>query len=353
MLDEVHSGTMLVTAPTLHKICREILTRSGLPEGDADLVADSLIDAELRGHESHGIRLLPHYVRRLRLGGANPRPAIALVQDSPALALLDGDGGLGQVVCARGMDIAIDKARRNGVGAVAVRNSNHIGTAGYYAMRAARQDMIGFVTTNAEASMAPWGGVTPTFGNNPFAFAIPAGEELSVLLDMATSVAAGGKIALAAQRGERIPKGWATDEEGEPTDDPEVALRGLFLPFGGHKGYGLSVVMDVLSGVLSGALFAAQLQRPVSLAVPQNIGHFLLAIHIENIMPIKTFKERMDTLIRQAKASRLRRDSGKVYLPGERGFEAKRHRLERGIPLADSTAKEIERLAGEFNLIPW
>lgn len=308
---------------------------AGLSPEDAEKVADTCVQADLRGVHTHGAFHLLRYCRRLRGGGANARPDIGVVKETENTALLDGDNGLGQVICIRAMEIAIAKARGRGVSAIAVHRSNHFGAAAYYAMMAVEQGMIGYITTNVSSRLAPTGGITACYGNNPIAYAIPTGKEPTVILDMSLSVVARGKIRLAANRGAKIPLDWATDKHGVPTDDPKRALEGLLLPIAGYKGYSLALVGEVLSAVMSGANVGRDVgQLTLDDAVtPRNIGHFCMAIDVNCFMPIEEFRQRMDALIHQIKSSGLAKGVERIYLPGEIEYLKWRERLTNGIPL--------------------
>ena len=258
-------------ADDLRKFAREVLTRVGVPSDHAAMTANSLVEADQRGVHTHGLAYLPVYVQRLMAGGINPAPAIRLVSERPSTALIDGDNGLGQVVGVQAIQLAINKAREHGAGLVGVRNSNHFGAAAHYAMAAAREGMIGLAMSNIGPTMAPWGGITPCYGNNPISYAVPTGEA-AIVLDMATSVVSRGRISAAAARGETIPLGWACDREGRPTQDPNLALEGLLLPVGGYKGYGIALLIDILSGVLTGGAFGQGVGNLEPFGEPGRVG---------------------------------------------------------------------------------
>lgn len=326
---------VIVNYQELKEFESKALEIAGLPPVDAEKVSDTLIQADLRGLHTHGAFHLLRYCRRLREGGANPKPFIKVVRETEGMALLDGDNGLGQLVCAKAMEIAIAKARGRGIAAVAAHRSNHFGSAGYYAMMAAEQGMIGYVTTSVSPRLAPTGGITPCYGNNPIAYAIPTGEEFVVVLDMSLSVVARGRIRLAADQRSKIPLDWATDRLGIPTDDPEKALEGLLLPIGGYKGYGLAVIGEVLSAVISGAN-VGQDSGDFSLDNTdrhRNVGHFCMAIDVECFMPIEEYQRRLGAFLKQIKASDLAKGVDRIYLPGEPEYLKYRKYSVHGIPL--------------------
>jgi LDH2 family malate/lactate/ureidoglycolate dehydrogenase len=340
----------LVQAEPLKRYVVAVAERLGLPAGDAAVVAETLVEADLRGVHTHGVNALTGYARRLRGGGANPRPNVRVVRESAAVAVVDGDAGLGQVVAHFAMARAIERARQSGIGAVAAGNSSHFGAAAYYAAMALDHGMIGFATTSAGNRIAPIGGRTPVVGNNPLAWAIPAGRERSILLDMAQSVVAAGKLGMAARKGERIPLGWALDREGRPTDDPAAGAAGLLVPIGGPKGFGLAVVMDVLSGALAGAALGRDLARTHQADRPSRLGHFFMAIDVGQFQPIEEFRDRIDRMIADVHAAEPSEPGTRLYLPGEIEWLAKEERLVRGIPLLTSIVDDLRRLAGELEL---
>ena len=339
-----------VNNESLRELAVAILVKPGVPQDDARVTADSLVEADLRGVHSHGMQRLPWYVKRLEKGGTNPTPDIRTISDTGAVAVVDGDGGLGQVVSHRAMALAIEKARAYGTGTVSVRNSHHFGTCAYWAEMALAHDMIGIAITNGGPIMAPWGGLTPTTSNDPVGVAIPAGQELPIVLDMATSVVAGGVLDVVARRGEKIPLGWALDSAGNPTDDPVAGRRGLLLPIGGHKGYGLTVVFEILAAVLAGANFARDVPPPSELTRPMNIGHFFQAIDIGKFQPVEQFRARVDDFIRQIKASRLAPGTERIYVPGEPELEKRSAYLRQGIPLLKSVVEELHNLATRLGI---
>jgi LDH2 family malate/lactate/ureidoglycolate dehydrogenase len=333
--------TELVGAASLRANVAGIFAGLGLPAADAKVVADSLVDADLRGVSSHGVVRVPTYVKGIQSGSINPRPHLAIVFDDESRATVDGDGGMGQVAAQRATSLAIERAREHGIGAVALRGSRHCGAMAYWANQALAADCIGFATTNAGMNMAPTGGRDKIVGNNPLAIAVPTNRPWPMVLDMATSVVAGGKLDVAAIRGQRIPLDWATDIDGNPTDDPIQARQGLLLPVGGPKGYGLAVMLDVLAGVLSGARFGGSLGPPGS-------GQFFLVIQVEGFMPIGTFKARMDEVIDQIHASRRTPGTERIYVPGEIEYEKAVERERGGIPLESPIVEDLNRLAATF-----
>lgn len=340
----------LVQSTNLKNYVRAVTETAGLSPEHAQIMADTLVEADLRNVHTHGVNALSGYVRRLQGGGANARPNLRVVKERGGIAVVDGGAGMGQVVAHFAMSRAVERARQNGIGAVAARNSSHFGAAAYYAAMALGHDMIGLATTSAGNRIAPIGGRTPVVGNNPLAWAIPAGKEQPFLLDMAQSVVAAGKLGMAARKGEKIPLGWALDKDGRPTDDPRAGAGGLLVPIGGPKGFGLAIVMDVLSGALSGAALGRELARTHQADKPSQIGHFFLAIDVGQFEEIETFKARVDRMIRDVKDSDPAEGTRELFMPGELEWNARRERLQHGIPLLTSIVDDLETLAADLGL---
>lgn len=339
-----------VSSEYLRKLGTAVLEKAGVPVDDAEVTINSLVETDLRGVHSHGMIRLPGYVGRLKKGGINPNPNVQVATESEGTAVIDGDNGFGQVVSNLAMGIAIEKSKAVGVGIAGVHNSGHFGACAHWAQMALPHDMIGIATTNGGPIMAPWGGVTPTMGNDPLGVAIPAGEELPIVLDMATSVVAGGKFDLAIRKGEKIPKGWALNTQGEPTEDPAEARAGLVLPIGEYKGYALTIVFEVLAAVLMGANFARQVVRHESPKLVRNVGHFFQAINIAAFMPVAEFKARVDNLIQQMKSSKLAPGYDRIYLPGEPEHVKRARYLKEGIPMLSSVIADLIALAAELGI---
>ena len=346
---------VILQADAERRFCERAFETASISANDAEVIADTLVEADLRGVYSHGIQILPRYVRGLQ-NGINPSPNIETVVDAGSLVVLDGDCGMGQVVSATAMQMAIDKAGEHGVSVVTVRNSNHLGALAYYGMMAVEQDMIGICSTNAAAIMAPWGGRTETLGNNPLCVAIPSGRSYPIVLDMASSTAARNKIRVAATKGEKIPLGWGLDQEGQPTDDPEEALKGLVAPMAGAKGFGLAAVAEVLTAVVSGGLIGKEVPRDAITSPdvfhPTRVSHYFQVIDVERLLPVEEFKSRVDDLARQVHESRLAKGVEAVYMPGEIEFKTRERRLEEGIPTASAVVGNLDRLAEEISIEP-
>jgi LDH2 family malate/lactate/ureidoglycolate dehydrogenase len=331
-----------------------VFQRLGVPQEDAMIAARVLVLADLRGVDSHGVvRVSPHgwYVKAFRDGMINPKPEIRITQETPASALIEGDGGLGMVVGHRATELAIQKARQVGIGFVAVRNSRHFGMAAYYSMLALSHDMIGISMTNAGRQVVPTFGREAKYGTNPISLAAPAGEEPAFVLDMATTTAAAGKLEIAARLGESIPLSWALDKEAWPTTDPRVAQQARrLLPLGGtreggsHKGYGLAIMVEILSGILTGSA-AAHGSPHVAVR-----GHFFGAVNIASFRSVEAFKRDLDQLLRELKATTPAEGQDRVYVAGEIEHEIAQERTTNGIPLHPSVIHSLRELSRQFDI---
>ncbi|HZQ10668.1 MAG TPA: Ldh family oxidoreductase [Anaerolineae bacterium] len=352
-----NSTPLLFQAESLRHFCNEAFTRSGLSENDAQLLSKALVTAELRGVDTHGVARTPAYARGFLQGNLNPTPVPRIVAEYGAVARIDGDNGIGHLLAQHAMHQAIARASKYGVGQIAVKNTNHTGMLAFHSMLALGVDMIGFVTSNGPATTAAWGGKRADLGNNPLSYAIPAGKELPIVLDLATSAAARGKIRIAAQRGESIPLGWALDAKGSPTTDAHAAMKGITLPFGGHKGYGLGIVVEVLSAALSGALLSAQvskafLQEGARAMDSWQSGLFAMATRIDAFLPAAEFKATVDELIRTLKSNPPAQGFERVYVPGELEFMLQRSREHSGIPLSEPIFESLTSFASELGIAP-
>ena len=349
------NDSVIVQAEAERQFCEAAFRAVSVPNDDAALIADTLVEADLRGVYSHGMQILPRYVRGLK-SGINPSPSIKTVVDAGSLAVLDGDCGMGQVVFVKATELAIEKALQHGIAAVSVRNSNHLGALAYYGMMAVDRDMMGICTTNGPSIMAPWGGVTETLANNPICVAVPSGNTYPVLLDMAVSTVARNKIRVAAARGEKIPLDWALTREGQPTDDPQEALKGLTAPMSGAKGFGLSVAMEVLTGVLSNGLIGKDVPRDViysdDVFYPVRVSHYFQAIDVKRLLPPEEFKARVDYLAGQVHESELAKGAQGVFMPGEMEFITRERRLKEGIPIPSVILHSLDRISKEISVEP-
>ncbi|MCI2426608.1 Ldh family oxidoreductase [Candidatus Acetothermia bacterium] len=351
----------LFQAEDLHAYMIRFFQRVGVSQGDAKITADVLITADLRGISSHGIiRLDSYYGMPLEQGYIDPRSPIHVITETPVTALLDGGNGLGPVIAYRAMERCIEKANQSNVAFIAVRNSNHYGIAGYYAMMALPQDMIGISVSNSQPSVAPTHGREAVLGTNPISVAVPAGKEFPYVLDMATSIVSIGRIVVHQKTGKEIPVGWAIDKSGQLTTDPAAVLNGgSLLPLGGdeimrgYKGYGLMLLVDILSGVLSGAAFGSDVGSP-NKNKRANVGHFFGAIKISAFRSKEEFTADMDRLIQRLKTTALMPGQDRIYIHGEKEFELAKQRRQEGIPLHISVIRGLEdagrRLGVKFDL---
>ncbi|MDB5361721.1 MAG: putative oxidoreductase YbiC [Rhodospirillales bacterium] len=322
----------------------------GMPPDDARLAADTLVQADLWGHQSHGLMRLPWYVARLKAGTAKPVAAPELLVDVGAVGVIDGHDGMGQVVTAQAARDVIRRAKAHGIGAVAVRNSNHFGTAMYYTLMAPPEGCIMFLSTNASPAMAPWGGREKLVGNNPWSWAAPAGRHAPMVLDIANTSVARGKIYLARQNGVPIPPGWAINAQGEPTTDPAEALSGIIQPMAGHKGYAISVIMDVLSGILTGSAFGPGVAGPYQPDKRSGAGHLLIALNVAAFQSLTEFNTRIEAMIAGLKGVKLAAGSEEVFYPGEIEARNDAHNRADGLLLPADTVADLTKLAHDMEL---
>lgn len=355
-----------VWAEPLKDFCVRVFSKMGVPDEDARITADVLVTADLRGIGSHGVARLRRYVNGLRDGMMIARPEVRVVKETPTTALIDAGAGLGQPVSYRAMRKAIEKALDVGAGFVTVRNSNHYGIAGYYAMMALEHNCIGFSMTNADVLVVPTFGRNAMLGTNPIAVAAPAGRERPFVLDMATSTVPRGKLEVYNRLGKPIPLGWATDEKGVATEDAGRVLEnfkrragGGLLPLGGegellggHKGYGLALWVDVFCAVLSGAAYADQVypRTPDGRPLPSQIGHFFGAWRVDAFRPVDEFNAAMDDLQRRLKATPKAEGAERIYIHGEKEYEKMALHLAEGIPLNPKVAADLRAIASELGV---
>ncbi len=353
-------------AEVLRSFCMEALERLSVPQEDAKLTADVLVEADLRGIDSHGVARMSRYVSGLQQGMMRPKPNPRIVRETGSTATIDGDAGLGQPVSHKAMKLAIVKAREHSVGFVAVKNSNHFGIAGYYAMMALAEDMIGICTTNTEVLVVPTFARNAVLGTNPIAIAIPSGKERPFVLDMSTSTVTRGKLEVYARLEKPISINWATDEKGIATEDPARVLQNIMkrsggglLPLGGaleesggHKGYGLALAVEIFSAVLPGALYANQVypKNEDGKPLPSGIGHFFGAMRIDAFRPKDDFKHDMDDLIRRLKEAPKAEGAERIYIHGEKEYEEAERLAKRGVPLNPKVAEDLRVIAKQLGM---
>jgi LDH2 family malate/lactate/ureidoglycolate dehydrogenase len=334
------------------------MVKLGLPDRDAAVVAALMAQADLQGSDGHGVSRLPQYARRIKAGGFNVKPDIRVVREQASTALVNGDNGMGHLVMSRAAGIAIEKARTTGIGWVNAQFSNHAGPASLYARMPLAHDMIGlyFAVGNAN-HLPPWGGLDMLLSTNPIAAAIPAGAEQPIVLDMATTVAAYGKVKTKALRGESMPVGWMIDREGQPLTDPKRAEEGMLLPLGGmeagYKGYGLAMIIGLLAGTLGGAAMGKDVidfnHDDDSVT---NTGQAICAINVAAFGEVATFKAAVDTLVRDIRGSARMPGVEQITMPGERSEETRIARGRVGIPIAPALQRGLDQLADELGITP-
>jgi LDH2 family malate/lactate/ureidoglycolate dehydrogenase len=356
---------MLVTESNLRSFTENVFLAMGCSNEHAKLAADVLLLSDLRGIDSHGVARLTGYVRLWEKERINPKPNIQIVHETPTTATIDGDSGLGLVVAPFAMQVVIKKAELYGSGWVSIRNSNHFGIAGYHALMAVEKDMIGFAMTNASPLVAPTFSTDRMLGTNPMCYAFPAGKYPPVIVDMATSAAANGKLEIAQRSGKQVPEGWIQDKEGNYTTDPHALKSGgSLLPLGSdrdhgsHKGFGLSAAVDILSAVLSGANYGPWVPPFVAFLEPPNdpvgkgIGHFLGALRVDGFRPVDEFKDHLDNWVSRFKSASAIDPNQKVIIPGEPEREAEIDRRKNGIPIVDAVVKDLNELAEKLKVSP-
>ncbi len=361
----IEDNVTYIDFATMEQFMVDVLIGSGVPTDDARIVADVLITADKLGIDSHGFnRLKPIYYDRIKDGILNPVTEFEVIRESPTTAVVDGHNGMGHVVAKRSMQMAIDKAKKFGMGMVAVRNSTHFGIAGYYALMAAKENMIGISGTNARPSIAPTYGVENMLGTNPLTFAMPTDEEFPFMLDCATSVSQRGKIELYARAGKTVPKGWVIDENGESKTDAQEILKDLIAekaaltPLGGigeetagYKGYGYATVVEILSAALqSGSYMKMLMGFENGKKVPYPLGHFFIAIDINAFVDPEEFKHTTGNILRELRASKKMPGHNRIFTAGEKEYIVWLDRKDKGVPLNDALQKEIKFLMNELNI---
>lgn len=349
----------------IEKFMFEALVAAGLPDNDAQIVANVLLEADKLGIDSHGVnRLKTIYLDRIKDGILNPLTKIDIVRESPTTVVIDGNNGMGHVISERAMQICIDKAKTYGIGMAAVRNSSHYGIAGYYGLMAERAGMIGITGTNARPSMAPTFGVENMLGTNPLTFVLPTDEEFPFFLDCATSTSQRGKFEYYAKIGKELPVGWAIDREGNSKTNAEEVLKDLvtgdaaLTPIGGigeetagYKGYGYATIVEILSAALQGGAFLKMLTGMENgNKVPYRLGHFFIAINIENFIDISEFKQITGNILRELRDSKKMPGHERIYTAGEKEYLCYQERKKTGVPINDALWNEMSKIAKDYKL---
>ena len=346
----------------LVNFCVAIFKKIGVSEADAKIVADNLVASDLRGIPSHGVARLKRYVDGIKEGIILPNVKPKILKETPVTVAISAENGLGQPAGYFAMNLAIDKAKKSGLGFATVRNSNHYGIAGYYALMALKHDLIGISMTNSEPLVVPTFSKDMIIGTNPISIAVPAGKERSYVLDMATSVVPRGKFEVYLRNEKEVPLGWAVDQEGLPTTDTKLVIDNMtktagggILPLGGegelhsgHKGYGLSLLVDILSGILAGSDFGPYVKsKKRGTKTFINVGHFFGAIKIENFIELDKFKSTMDEMIQTMKSSQKAKGQNRVYIHGEKEFEKSEEYKKNGVPLGEKVVDTLKQLGQE------
>jgi L-2-hydroxycarboxylate dehydrogenase (NAD+) len=343
-----------VPAPALSAFIARAFRAAGLPEGDAATLGDLIAEADLRGSDTHGVFRMPAYCRRIKAGGVKARPNIRIVEERAATALVDGDNAMGHLVMKFAAETAIAKAKQSGIGWVGARMSNHAGPAALYAMMPLAHDMIGlYFAVGSNNHLPPWGGLQSLLGTNPIAVAVPAQDEPPVVMDMAPTVTAYGKVRLKASRGEEMPVGWMIDKQGKPLTDPKRADEGHLLPIGDYKGYALSLIIALLAGSLNRAAVGHDIfDFNKELGRATNTGQSIVALSVEPFAPVAEFKRSVDTMVRTLRESQRLPGVERIWLPGEQSHEKRLDRMKHGIPLPPSLKKSLDELAKELGVDP-
>lgn len=328
-----------------------IAAKAGVKKTEAAILSDALVDADIHGTSTHGVSRLNIYIRRIQKGLIDPKAKIVIERKRGSTLAVDAGNGLGQVQAVKVLEKLIPKAKRNGVAAATIRNSQHFGALSYYCNQAAAQDMILFATTNCEPAMSPEGACQAFFGTNPLAASFPTGRGFPIKIDLATSVVARGNIIAAQKRGQPIPPGWALTVDGEPTTDAAAALAGTVLTMAGHKGYALALMVEIFSGVLSGAAVGPAIGSMYkNLDRKQDVGHFFCLLDVAAFMDVAEFKRRLDQAIDGIKSCRKRPGVTEILVPGERSHQKAQQNLAQGISLDEATRKELKTLCEELRV---
>ena len=336
-----------VSADALRAFIRASFVACDLPAADAEKIAGLMVEADLIGADNHGVFRLPQYVRRIRAGGVATRPSITVIKETDSTALVDGTNAMGHLVMSRAAELAIEKAAQRGVAWVGARNSNHAGPAALYASMPLKRDMIGIYIAVGNANhMPPWGGIDMLLSTNPIAIAVPALEEKPIVLDMATSVAAYGKVKGAAQRGETMPVGWMMDRKGQPLTDPKRADEGFVLPIGEYKGYALALMFGLLAGTLNGAAMGSDvIDFNADDKSATNTGQLIIALRLDAFGPVENFKRQVDRVIREMRGSARLPGVDTIRLPGEQSHRRHAERSATGIPLHPNLVAQLDKMA--------
>lgn len=343
-----------VSSSALQAFIARSFAATGMPDADAQTAAGLITKADLMGQDGHGVFRLPMYIRRILAGGMNMTPTFHRLKNRPATALIDGDNGLGHLVMHHATQLAIEKAETTGIAWVGARHSNHAGPASLYSMMPLKKNMIGlYIAVGSANHLPPWGGTEMLLSTNPISVAIPSENRPPIVLDMATTVAAYGKIKTAAQKGETMPEGWMIDQTGAPLTDPNRAAEGFLLPIGGPKGYGLSLIFGILAGTLNGAAFGRDVvDFNADAKSVTNTGHLILALDVGAFADPDEFRADIDQVWQEMKSSPLLPGVREIRLPGERLHRITAERTANGIPLSEPLRAQLSDLAAQLGIEP-
>jgi LDH2 family malate/lactate/ureidoglycolate dehydrogenase len=355
LIDQEQKGALLGENRYNPEMVRELVgaiaKATGVNSADAAVFADALVGADLYGTSTHGVSRLAIYIRRIQKGLIDPIAKLRIDRQNGSTLVIDAGNGLGQVQATKSLEMLMPMAEGNGIAACTIHNSQHFGALSYYCNIAAENDMILFATTNCEPSMAPYGAREAYFGTNPLACSFPTTKEYPVKIDLATSLVARGNVITAQKRGEAIPLGWALTEDGKQTTDPEAALAGTMLPMAGHKGYALALMIEILSGVLSGSAIGPSIGSMYNnMSRAQDVGHFFCLVDISAFMDASKFKRRLDSMIDEIKSCRKREDVEEIFIPGERSHRKAEENRKQGIFIEESTRRELKLLCEELGI---
>ena len=335
----------------VRRLAASLATAAGVPSADAEILADSLVDADLHGTSTHGVSRLAIYLRRIQRGLIRPVAELRVEQRRPGVLVVDAGNGLGQVQARKTLDRLMELAREYGTASATIRHSQHFGALSYYANLAAAQDMVLLAMSNCEPAMSPAGGCEAFFGTNPIAASFPTGKGFPVRIDMATSLVARGNIIAAEKAGRPIPDGWALDADGNPTTDAAAALAGTVLSMAGHKGAALAMMVELFSGVLSGAAVGSEVGSMYkNMNRPQNVGHFFFIVDVAAFMDVDAFKSRVDNMIDRIRACRKRPGVDEILVPGEPEHQKAAYNRRCGIPIGMETVEELQALCEEYRV---
>jgi LDH2 family malate/lactate/ureidoglycolate dehydrogenase len=342
---------MFIDIEKIRKFSEESFQKVHMPEDEAKIITEVLLEADLREIHSHGFLRLPIYIERIQKGLIRNKAQLTFENENDTVAVIDGEFSAGQVVAYKAMEKSIEKSEKTGIGFVAVKNSNHFGISGFYSLMAAQKDKIGIVLSNVAPLMPAIGGVEKVIGNNPLSIAAPSGDKEPVVLDMALSNTAFGKILFAKEKGQDIPEGWGVDSKGQSTTNPDDVINGGFLsPVGGPKGFGLALMIEILTGVLSGGQYSKMIPSMYDVSQKQSISHLMITIDIKTFIPLELYYSSIKQLIAFIKDSKKADGVDEIYLPGEIEFLKEKNNREKGVPMQEQTFNKLNELAKELNI---